>query len=328
MPDWRNLGILLRALVGVNFLALCAVVAAFPLNTALQRFAESAVWVEPLLFLNLAVLALARDLLWRIPPRLAQGLTLAFAILSALLLRNGLFLLSIAPETEILRPALLSAAATVFLLLYFELRSQALSPRLEEARLSALNARIRPHFLFNSLNTVLALIRADSAGAERALENLAELFRAILKDSKELTPLSEEIALGRQYLELEKLRLGERLRVTWEIDQMSRDTLIPPLMLQPLLENAVYHGVEPLPEGGEIHVRLGRENDLLRIHVTNSKSAAENARQGSHMALKNIRQRLELFYDMEATLEIRARPETWQVTMTLPCRRSLLSVFE
>ena len=129
-------------------------------------------------------------------------------------------------------------------------RTQALSRALHEARLQVLQARIRPHFLFNSINAVLSIVRAEPRQAETALEDMADLFRMAMADAQDLVPLRQEIELGRQYLALEQLRMGERLRVNWHIEDMPDDALMPPLMLQPLLENAVYHGIEPLPQGG------------------------------------------------------------------------------
>jgi CheY-like chemotaxis protein len=151
---------------------------------------------------------------------------------------------------RVLRAALLAAFAAATLLYYFHLRAKAFSPAVTEARLQALTARIRPHFLFNSLNAVLSLIRSEPRRAETALEELAELFRALMRDHRDLMPLADEIALCRQYLDLEKLRLGDRLNVEWEIVDVPDDIKVPPLMLQPLLENAVYHGIEPAAKAG------------------------------------------------------------------------------
>ena len=138
--------------------------------------------------------------------------------------------------------ALLLCAA---LLGYFQLRAKALSPAIAEARLQALQARIRPHFLFNSINAVLSLIRSEPKRAETALEDMADLFRVLMRDNRELAPLADEVELCRQYLALEQLRLGDRLQVEWHVKNMPGDALVPPLVLQPLLENAVYHGIEP-----------------------------------------------------------------------------------
>jgi two-component system sensor histidine kinase AlgZ len=332
LPDWRNLGVLLRALLGVNLLALgAALVEAHTLRGWLAVFVENAAWVEPLLFINLVFLMLSRDLLWRCRPRTGQAYVLLFAAFSGLLLQDSWrFLGFVQVDEPIWRAVLMSLAVAFLLLVYFELRSKALSPRLEEARLSALNARIRPHFLFNALNTVIALIRSDPRSAETALENLSELFRALLHNPRELSPLSAEIALGRQYLELEKLRLGERLQVSWEIEVLPQETLVPPLMLQPLLENAVYHGIESIAAGGEIRVRMGMTGKTLKIEVSNSLGDANAAPQhvGNHMALDNIRERLALYYDMEATLEHGVKQGCYRVHIELPCRIHNFSVFD
>ena len=142
------------------------------------------------------------------------------------------------------------------LLLYFGLRAKALSPAIAESRLQALQARIRPHFLFNSINAVLSLVRSDPKRAETALLDMADLFRVLMRDNRELVPIADEIELCRQYLELEKLRLSDRLQVEWHLNNMPGDALVPPLVLQPLLENAVYHGIEPSSTPGVVSINI------------------------------------------------------------------------
>ena len=132
----------------------------------------------------------------------------------------------------------------------------ALSPAIAEARLQALQARIRPHFLFNSINAVLSLVRSEPQRAEDALQDMADLFRVLMRDNRDLAPLADEVELCRQYLELEQLRLGERLHVDWNVKSMPGDALVPPLVLQPLLENAVYHGIEPSSEPGKVSINI------------------------------------------------------------------------
>jgi two-component system sensor histidine kinase AlgZ len=200
------------------------------------------------------------------------------------------------------------------------MRAEALSPAVTEARLQALTARIRPHFLFNSLNAVLSLIRAEPKRAEHALEELAELFRALMRDNRDLVPLADEIALCRQYLDLEKLRLGERLKVEWEIDDLPGEVLVPALMLQPLLENAVYHGIEPVEAPGVIHIRFTRKGDELVIALDNPVCPGGSHQAGNRMALANIRERLALHYDLEARLEAQEENGIYKVNMVLPCR--------
>jgi two-component system sensor histidine kinase AlgZ len=203
---------------------------------------------------------------------------------------------------------------------YFHLRSRAFSPVISEARLQALQARIRPHFLFNSLNAVLSLIRKDPKRAEAALEDLAELFRTVMADNRKLIPLGEELSLCRQYLNLEQLRLGERLHIEWQVEPEVERILVPPMLLQPLVENAVYHGIEPGISPGIIEVRIGRMNDRLLLHLSNPYYEEHQHRQGNRMALANIRERLQLHFDVEATLATRVNGGRYEIDITMPAR--------
>lgn len=322
LPDWRNFGVVLRVLLGVNGLALlAALTAAEDWARWPDRYVEAAAWVEPPLLLLLGLLALARDRLGRLPERAAQAAVVVLAgLLAALQHELGARLGLAAPSFfAFARAGFLGAAAAVLLLAYFDLRLRAFSPAVAEARMAALNARIRPHFLFNSLNTVLALIRAQPKLAEAALETLSDLFRTALRDHKELVPLADEIALGRQYFDLEKLRLGERLQVEWLFDAVPPDTPIPPLMLQPLLENAVYHGIERSPEGGTVRIHFSRRGDELLIEIANPLASGGQHGAGNQMAVANIRERLALYYDLEARLEISTTADTYLVRIVLPC---------
>ena len=188
-----------------------------------------------------------------------------------------------------------------------------------EARLQALQARIRPHFLFNSINTVSSLIHTQPDTAEEALLDLADLFRASLGDAKQLIPFRDEVALTRRYLHMESLRLGERLRLEWDTSAIPDEALIPPLVLQPLMENAIYHGIEPQPNGGTIHL-LGKINgNKLHISLSNPLPAPDYPRKsGNRMALENIRERLAVHYGTSATLGIDESDELFSVTLILP----------
>ena len=191
-----------------------------------------------------------------------------------------------------------------------------------EARLQALQARIRPHFLFNSLNAVLALIRRDPKRAEGALEDLAELFRSLMADNRQLVPMREEIVLCRQYLNLEHLRLGARLQVEWSVDVAAEGALVPPMLLQPLVENAVYHGIEPGMAPGAIEIRIGLEKDRVHVALSNPYHAEHQHRQGNRMALANIRERLQLHFDVEASLEAGVDGERYRIDMIMPYRKA------
>jgi two-component system sensor histidine kinase AlgZ len=323
LPDFRNLGVMLRLLLGVNLLALAAALVQAPdLLTWPLLFVELGVWVQPLLLCSLLLLAGLRDLLWRLGYAAAVGMVLVLVAGQAALLADFWRFMGFVDGAWpfVLRAALLAAITAGIMLFYFHLRAGALSPALSEARLQALTARIRPHFLFNSLNAVLSLIRAEPKRAEHALEELAELFRALMRDNRELVPLADEIALCRQYLDLEKLRLGERLKVVWQIDDLPGELLVPPLMLQPLLENAVYHGVEPSETAGEIRIGFLRKGEELFVSLENPVIAGGSHQAGNRMALANIRERLALHYDLEARLEAREEEGIYKVTMVLPCR--------
>jgi two-component system sensor histidine kinase AlgZ len=322
LPDWRNFGVMLRVLLGGNGLALAAALIQSPDLAAWPgRFVELAAVVEPWLLICLGLLSILRDVLWRLPLRVGQA--------AVLLLAGGLAFALYAYWQSLLpvdngspwRAALLAMAAVLILLIYFELRAGAFNPAQTEARLAALNARIRPHFLFNSLNAVLSLIRARPQQAEEALESLSDLFRAAMRDPGELVSLADEIELGKQYLELERLRLGERLKVEWQIDDVALDLPIPPLMLQPLLENAVYHGIEPAPEGGTVRIAIGQRGDELRIAIANPTAGEIQPATGNQMALANIRERLALYYDLEARLDIESLNHHHEVRIFLPWRK-------
>ena len=329
LPDFRNLGVMLRILVGVNLMALAAaLVQDSGIAGVVPRYVALSAWTQPLLLLDVAVLAAAGKALRLLPARLGQAAVVLLAAASAALLVDFFRFMGFDDGgwQRLVRGALLGALAAGTLLFYFELRARAISPALTEARLQALTARIRPHFLFNSLNAVLSLIRSEPKRAETALEELAELFRALMRDNRELMPLADEIALCRQYLDLEKLRLGERLTVAWDVDDVPADLPVPPLVLQPLLENAVYHGIEPSGEPGTVRIRFARRGDELHIELANPSPGAAAASRGNQMALANIRERLALHYDLEARLDagevaLAGGAREYRVHIVLPCRR-------
>jgi len=321
LPDFRNLGILLRMLLIVNVGAIgAAVVRAPTLAAAWTELVELSAVVQPIfIVILLALVALAR-FLRRLPFALGAVAVAALAVGITLGLIDVMEHTYLRDQTlgSPYRYGALALLATVMLLVYFDLRGRALSPAIAEARLQALQARIRPHFLFNSINAVLSLIRQDPRRAEGALEDLADLFRVVMGDNRELSPISREIELCRQYLDLEQLRLGDRLKVVWRIDKMPPDALIPPLLLQPLLENAVYHGIEPRVEPGEICIDIYTLRNRLHAVLRNPYSREGDHHAGNKMALGNIRERLQLHFDAEATLDTRVGEDSYQVHIVLP----------
>jgi len=323
LPDFRNLGVWLRILLGVNLLGLLWVLARNnDWHQLSNEFVDAALWLEPPLFVLLPLLHLLNPRLESLPPRIGRSMVLALVLLVAgmqhLLLGAAFDLGSLAAG---LPHALFWAGlAAICMLGYFSWLNTLYSPALAEARLLALTARIRPHFLYNSLNAVLGVIRHDPKRAEAALEELSDLFRVLMKENRELVLLSDEIGLARQYLELERLRLGERLHVDWQIECCPPDTLMPPLMLQPLLENAVYHGIEPSETNATVTVNIGVQGKRVRVVISNPTHASVHG-HGNQMALGNIRERLMLFYDLEADLVVTDRDGRYTVAVELPLRQ-------
>jgi two-component system sensor histidine kinase AlgZ len=321
LPDFRNLGVVARVLLAVNGGALAGSLYATPdLAGALERFVQAAAFLEPLLLVELLALFSLSPFRARLP--YAGG---AAALIAVVVVLAGLYHMAasgVAPDVapSLARTLVLAAAVAAGLLAYFRLYTKAYSPALAEARLQALQARIRPHFLFNSLNAVLALIRRDPKRAERSLEDLADLFRTLMSDARQFVRLADEIALLERYAEIEHLRLGERLRITWELDAAPPDALLPALVLQPLLENAIYHGVEPGTAAGDVLVHIERRGDRVHAVIENPYIEAEQQRAGNRMALENVRERLALFFDAEARLEARPLGNRFRIDIEIPYR--------
>jgi two-component system sensor histidine kinase AlgZ len=188
-----------------------------------------------------------------------------------------------------------------------------------QARISALQALIRPHFLFNSMNTIASLTRTDPARAEEAVEDLSDLLRANLGNSTNRSSLKQELETAAIYQRIEKLRLGERLTVRWDIETLPMRAKIPSLTIQPLLENAIYHGIELLPDGGEVRVTGSKDDTHLSISISNPVAPGEKrAIDGNKMAMSNIRQRFELAYGSKASVKIADESERYTVTLRFP----------
>ena len=186
------------------------------------------------------------------------------------------------------------------------------------AQVHALQARIRPHFLFNSMNTIASLTRSDAALAEQAVQDLADLFRASLSDQRQTITLEEELEVARTYQRIEELRLGPRLRVSWDVDRLPKGARVPGLLLQPLLENAIYHGIEPRPEGGTVRIVGELSGDLITVVVRNPVSERQSQREGNRLALANIRERLALLYGELALVKAGRFEDEYIVTLRFP----------
>lgn len=335
MPDFSNTGVIFRSLLAVNAAVLIVcMVQANGLLSGVVCFAESAMLVELSCLISLFVLSAVRRILFAtgrmhslsfwaqrglcmlVPAVVAGGL------IQLLSFSDGV--LASFSHVSFTEGVLLAGLFGFLLQHYFELRARAFSPALAEAKLQALQARIRPHFLFNSLNAVLSLIRKEPLRAEVMLEDMAELFRMSMRDARTMTTLDEEIRLCQQYLSIEGIRLGERLQVEWDTsgiaDEDLRQTRIASLLLQPLLENAVHYGVEPAAVPTLIQVRIARLLDRIEIVIANPV-APETPSNGNQMALSNIRERLTLLYDVEAKLVSREVEGRFEVYLRFPFER-------
>ena len=318
LVDFSNLGILLRLLLLVNVLGLATSLIAAGGDGVISHFLTLAPRIElPLIAMSL-LLYLMNAYLQQLKPLYAKILILVLTLLVTFLC----YAITVFEKGPLWHWLGWAAGAALIALYYFNYLSLLYSPALDEARLMALTSRIRPHFLFNALNSVLGVIRSDPQRAETAIEELAELFRSLMRDNRELVELSHELRLCEHYVDLEKLRLGDRLEVIWEIDpKVSGAVLVPPLLLQPLVENAVYHGIEPSSRAGQIRVRIWRSTSELSVSVENPANLAQNHRTGNRMAIRNIKERLMLFFDLDARLMVSETKNKYRVFIRMPYRK-------
>ena len=206
---------------------------------------------------------------------------------------------------------------------FLQHRANAESRAQQESRMQALQSRIRPHFLFNSLNSVAALARSDPQKAEAVLHDLADLFRMLLADARKLVPISAEREISRQYLEVEKIRLGDRLQIKWSVSDIPRSAMIPALTLQPLLENAIYHGIEPRFGGGTIRIEMWTEGEMLNIMIANPLAdvRAQTHSMGNKIAQDNIRERLQTQFGEQASMQAFEEGGQYHVKLKMPIVR-------
>ena len=211
-------------------------------------------------------------------------------------------------------------SAVVLRLIYLQHQQRMHIQAHADARIQALQARIRPHFLFNSMNTIAALIRSQPQDAEEAVEDLSDLFRTSLKESRHLVTLADEIETAKRYLHIEALRLGDRLRHDWQLNNVNQKALLPMLTLQPLLENAIYHGIESVPEGGTIRIQAREDNGLIHFSIYNPcpLNDQRESRRGNRMAQENIRERMQIAFGSRARLEMKLMKGECCVELVFP----------
>jgi hypothetical protein len=192
-----------------------------------------------------------------------------------------------------------------------------------EAELRALRAQIHPHFLFNALNSINALVTAQPEEARRLCLLLADfLRRSLTLGSRDRVQLSEELALAEDLLAIEQVRFGARLRVERQVEEAARGCLVPPLLLQPLVENAVTHGIAQCLDGGTVRIEAGMRGERLRVAIRNPRDPEAVARKGTGIGVQNVLRRLEALYGREADLRLRAEGESFSVELELPASTS------
>ncbi|MCL6268367.1 histidine kinase [Sansalvadorimonas sp. 2012CJ34-2] len=253
--------------------------------------------------------------------------TSAFTLLAVFLITNMSFVWQ--EQNELLiRNNIIALIISSLVLRYFYLQKELLRQKQSEltARIQSLQSRIQPHFLFNSMNTIASLISSKPEQAEQAVEDLSDLFRASLDDASILISIGDEIALARQYLGIESLRFGDRLKVTWAVGELSPQTQIPRLCLQPLLENAIVHGIQPDSENGEIIISV-TEAENLNLSVSNTLPGIQNKPENNNqIALINISDRLQALFDDKAKLVSRTyeiEDRSWyESRITIPIQQT------
>ncbi|QKV54077.1 sensor histidine kinase [Comamonas antarctica] len=322
--DACHVGVVLRAVLFVQ--AVVATAALFGAGSALEWLVRTALFTSgtlPGTLLWLVTACALKRLLQRLPVPAQYAAGMALGALCGLYACAMLWLVDTAPVSSWLASAASGALFAALLVTALQLRARGRAPAATTARLAELQSRIRPHFLFNTLNSAIALVRAEPAKAEALLEDLSDLFRGALAEPHASTTLHEEIALAQRYLAIEQVRFGERLRTNWQLDPAADAARLPPLLLQPLVENAIRHGIEPCPAGGTLalctEVRKGR----VRITLTNSLPPRTAPVQPGHgMALRNVRERLSLLHDLQAEFSAGPHQGGWRVRIILPLEKT------
>ncbi len=295
-------------------------------STTWVRFALTSLFVQWVTLTSAGILCWSRPWLARLT--LVNGSTLALAIVMAVTLSVGLvseLLLSVSVSWstiggELVISGIIAGAVLRYFYVQEQLRAQEQSEL--QSRIQALQSRIRPHFLFNSMNIIASLIATDPDTAETVVEDLSELFRASLNDAGNQVQLKDELDLCERYVRIEALRLGDRLQMDWNIETPPTTVKIPLLTLQPLLENAIYHGIQPLPNGGTISLKLWFEADTVNVRIENPlpPPGGRGLSAGNKMAIANIRSRLQVLFGNRAMLTSGVEEDRYVTALRYPMK--------
>ena len=322
--DACQVGVVLRAVLFVE--TVLGVGAMYGAETPLEWLAQLSLLTGGALPATLGWLLAACSLKTLLQRRSTTGQLAAGVLLGALAGLSACAMLALVGIAQ--RPPWLASAASGALLAAalvaaLVLRAKGRTPAATTARLTELQSRIRPHFLFNTLNSAIALVREEPAKAESLLEDLSDLFRHALIEQGEAVSLAQEIQLAQRYLAIEQVRFGDRLQVQWQMDERANQAQLPPLLLQPLVENAVKHGVEPSLHGGKLRVQTELRGSRVLVRITNTlpsgpAGARSASTRGHGMALANVRARLALLHDVQGEFSAGVQGDWYQVRITLP----------
>ena len=334
LPDFCNIRMIFAVVIIAQLLAF--ILALGPQGRLIDRWDNLSLislFIQWVALSSIALLCLCRPVMKRWGNTQAGVISYLLVLVVTVILSEAALYISTLSELDpllesgwqvdfVLRNLAISAIVSAVALRYFYVQHQ-LKSNIEaesRARIQALQARIRPHFLFNSMNTIASLTRSQPALAEELVEDLADLFRVSLTDSDKPVAITKELELSRHYLNIEKLRLGQRLTVEWQLHDLPDDATIPPLTLQPLLENAVYHGIEPLTENGVIEIVGRKTDDMIEFTITNPvpQYHSSSLRSGNHMAITNIRERMMMNYGKKGTLEVNQPDDRYVVRLAFP----------
>ncbi|EKF75461.1 two-component system sensor protein, alginate biosynthesis [Alcanivorax hongdengensis A-11-3] len=336
LPDLCSTRAVLVVVVVAELMALVVcLVATYYRAFSLQQLATTSLFVQWVGLTSAALVCQLRPRLDRLPQAWAACAvvvlvvidTLLFSVLARLILGwvfNDVGEIYPLWDQDILVNGLIAAIIAGLVMRYFYVQEQLRQKGQAElqARIQALQSRIRPHFLFNSMNIIASLIAVDPDAAEQVVEDLSVLFRASLKNSGNEVTLAEELELCRRYIHIEQLRMGDRLQVDWQVEVDAENVLIPLLTLQPLLENAIYHGIQPLAAGGLVVIRACAEDGMLSLTVRNPKpEVGGQSHNGNRMALENIQHRLEALYGDRVVVDSRPAKEQYEIEIRYPLQR-------
>lgn len=334
LPDFCNIRVVFAVVVAAELLAIILSIVSFSdASEFWSSLGMRSLFIQWIALGSSVLLCFMRSRLKRLSAAESGMLALSIILLVSMIVARlscGLLVLQTNCEQLMMQTLAVSFIIGLLSLHYLYMQNRlAMQQKAEaDARFDALQARIRPHFLFNSMNTIAYLAGKDPAMAEKVTEDLAELFRATMSDANRIGNLDSEIELAQGYLNIEKIRLAERLEVRWHLSetirQCAKQVELPFLTLQPLLENAIYHGIEPQTEGGVIEITIRDHDDQVIVRIDNPLPIKDNNhkrtahRQGNQLAQQNIKQRFASMFEENAQVSYSEEGDRYRVVLQFP----------